>query len=135
MHDIVIGVSSPPAITNLRGRIEAATRTPLTATGSAPGSTVLIARITDRSASKGFSPALLVATATSLGTAFPPKLFRRDLLPRGSVLCLDHRLSLSSARPRMTGCTPRFPRRAPPRQIVTPPPPCARPTRRAPSPP
>src|SRR4030088_1827386 len=46
---MVTGVSSPPATTNLRGRMLAATRTPLTASGSAPGNTVLIARMIARS--------------------------------------------------------------------------------------
>jgi hypothetical protein len=75
VRGIVTGVSSPPAITNFRGRIEAATRTPLTARGNAPGSTVLIARMTERSAAKGFSLAslvlLLAAMATSLATNVP----------------------------------------------------------------
>ena len=35
---MITGVSSLPPMTNLRGRTLAATRTPLTATGNAPGS-------------------------------------------------------------------------------------------------
>src|SRR5712692_1075144 len=46
---MVTGVSSPPSMTNLRGRMLAATLTPLTASASAPGTTVLIARMAARS--------------------------------------------------------------------------------------
>src|SRR5215831_3481936 len=52
VRGIVTGVSSPPSITNLRGRMLAATRTPLTASGSAPGRTLLIARMAARSGEK-----------------------------------------------------------------------------------
>src|SRR4029453_9364833 len=52
VRGIVTGVSSPPSMTNLRGRMLAATLTPLTASGSAPGRTVLIARMAARSGRK-----------------------------------------------------------------------------------
>src|SRR5262249_30815068 len=80
VRGIVTGVSSPPSITNLRGRMLAATRTPLTASGSAPGRTVLIARMVARSGEK--SAALrrseTSASVTSKDTQFSYHPRKRD---------------------------------------------------------
>src|SRR5262249_41135028 len=74
VRGIVTGVSSPPSITNLRGRMLAATRTPLTASGSAPGRTVLIARMAVRSGRKSAAlcPSVPAALVTSSSTALSP---------------------------------------------------------------
>src|SRR5437870_4389896 len=105
---MVTGVSSPPSMTNLRGRTLAATRTPLTASGSAPGSAVPIARTVARS---GWNSAPLrppapapsaLALITSGGTqrslappsspAMTPVLLRRHLVRRRYAARLHHHL-------------------------------------------
>src|SRR5262245_16675582 len=53
-------------MTNLRGRMLAATFTPLTARGSAPGMTVLIARMTARSGRKS----AVLRRSAAFGLAF-----------------------------------------------------------------
>src|SRR5215510_10545772 len=99
----------------------AATRTPLTASGSAPGRTVLIARMVARSGEKSavLRRSETSASVTSKDTQFSYHPRKRD----DPVL-----LGLLDARLRghdSGGC----------KWLFIPPPPCARPTRRAPSPP
>src|SRR5437016_32939 len=108
-------------MTNLRGRMLAATLTPLTASGSAPGRTVLMARMAARSGWKcgalrppapalsvlalitsgGTEPSCLSATAACAGgaetTANPRaavarRLFRRHLVRSRHAARLDHHL-------------------------------------------
>src|SRR5262249_58840175 len=134
---IVTGVSSPPSITNLRGRMLAAARTPLTASGSAPGRTVLIARTAARSGRKSadLRRSETSASVTSKDTQFSLSAVPRRHHPRkrddpvlARIHCQPCRLGLLDARLRghdSGGC----------KWLFIPPPPCARPTRRAPSPP
>src|SRR5690349_917252 len=83
---MVTGMSSPPAMTSFFDRIDAATRTPLTATGSAPGSTAASARILVRSASNGFSLACgRCDVASMLARAPHPPCDRSVLLRRHLV--------------------------------------------------
>src|SRR5262249_51765397 len=79
VRGIVTAVSSPPSITNLRGRMLAATRTPLTASGSAPGRTALIARMAARSGRKSAAlrPSVPAALVTSSSTALSPGFLHR----------------------------------------------------------
>src|SRR5262245_45462991 len=76
---MVTGVSSPPSITNLRGRMLAATRTPLTASASAPGRTVLIARMVARSGEKS---AALRRSETSASVTSKDTQFSLSAVPR-----------------------------------------------------
>src|SRR5262245_48427415 len=86
VRGIVTGVSSPPSITNLRGRMLAATRTPLTASGSAPGRTVLIARMAARSGRKS---AVLRRSETSASVTSKDTQFSLSAVPRSSAKADD----------------------------------------------
>src|SRR5215210_8104188 len=98
---MVTGDSSPPSITNFRGRTLAATRMPLSAVGSAPGSTCAIPRMTERSAANALMPALLRRYKAGRALGFPcalrhqrfDDLFRRcgersNAHPNGIVDCI-----------------------------------------------
>src|SRR6516225_6345605 len=99
VRGIVTGVSSPPSITTLRGRMLAATRTPLTASGSAPGSTVLIARMVARSGEK--SAALrrseTSASVTSKDTPFSLSAGPRCHHSRKRMIQYSHAFIVSHA--------------------------------------
>src|ERR1044072_7774606 len=77
------GVSSPPWITNLRGRMLAATRMPLTATGNGPGNTPARLLICARSGANAAAIAAAIALLT--------RLLRGDAL-RGARARLHHHL-------------------------------------------
>src|SRR5262249_59059155 len=79
VRGMVTGVSSPPSITNLGGRMLAAPRTPLTASGSAPGRTVLIARMVARSGEKS---AALRRSETSASVTSKDTQFFLSAVPR-----------------------------------------------------
>src|SRR3977135_4340495 len=75
---MVTGVSSPPWMTNLRGRMLAATRMPLTATGSGPGSTVLIVRMVARSGLNSAAPASAARASTTPDDTQLPRILTPD---------------------------------------------------------